>query len=411
MFDLDKWNEILQTITRNKTRSLLTAFGIFWGIFMLVLLLGGGQGARGLLMDNFEGFAQNTAVIAPMKTTMPFKGYGSGRTWSLDLDDIRHIKREVDGIDICTPLLGDWGIAKRGDRNCDIAMQGNTTDYDKVEKPDIAIGRGITKSDLRERRKVCVIGRRVREELFPGSENPLGHHIEINGVYYQVVGVNMTKSNIGAMGEPARKVCIPLTTFQQVYNKGREVEVICITAQPDVTTESLESQIRRVVYNNHFIAPDDESALQYISLEAIFRMVDNLFTGLNFLIWLVGIGTLVSGVIGVSNIMMVTVRERTVEIGIRRAIGARPASILGQIMTESIVITTMAGLSGICFAVLILSGLESLLATSDMKANFLIPFPTAAGAALALALLGALAGLAPSLRALTIRPIDAIRDE
>lgn len=411
MFDLDKWNEILQTITRNKTRSLLTAFGIFWGIFMLVLLLGGGKGVRGLITDNFSGFAQNTVVIGAAQTTKPFKGYGSGRTWTMELDDAKRLKSEVPGIDVCTPLLGAFGtIANYGKHSCTVNVQGAETEYSRISTPEITIGRNLSPNDMRERRKVCVIGSRVREELFPG-QNPIGCHIEVDGVYYQVVGVNTAKGNINIMGPADKMVSIPLNTFRQVYNRGNAVDMLCLTGLPEVATERLEGEVRRVLCETHFIAPDDEAAILFISLEAMFRMVDSLFTGLNLLIWLIGIGTLLSGIIGVSNIMMVTVRERTVEIGIRRAIGARPAGILGQILTESVVITIMAGLSGISLAILVLAGVESAMKAADMAADCMISFSMALGSAFALALLGLLAGLAPGLRALSIRPIDAIRDE
>ena len=256
-----------------------------------------------------------------------------------------------------------------------------------------------------------MLGKRVCEELFPDTENPCGRFVSLDGVYYQVVGVSKMSSNIGVMGSAETAVLVPFATMQRLYNRGTEVMAIGYTARRGQTVTALQPQVEHIIKRAHRIAPTDTQALFSFNMEAMFRMVDNLFRGIEILVWLIGVGTLLSGAVGVSNIMMVTVKERTSEIGIRRAIGARPSAILRQIMAESVVLTIIAGLAGIAFAVALLQGLETVTAASGHATSFQISFGTAVGAAAALTVLGGLAGLAPSFRALAIKPIDAIRDE
>lgn len=412
LFDLDQWNEILQTVTRNKSRSVLTAFGVFWGIFMLVFLMGGGEGLKHFMAHNFAGLAQNSCFLMSGNTSKAYKGFQSGRQWSLENDDVNRIRRAVPQIETVTPLAGRWGqTLAYGDRQTTGTIKGVRADYADIENPHLTYGRFITATDDRDSRKVCVIGKRVCEELFPDVDNPCGRYIKADGVYYQVIGVSKMASNIGVMGSAEQSVIIPFRTMQRLYQMGNDVQAIGFTVQRGTTVSAVQADVERVVRQAHFLAPDDGQALFVFNLEMLFRMVDNLFRGIEALVWLIGVGTLLSGAIGVSNIMMVTVRERTAEIGIRRAIGARPADILWQIMAESIVLTVIAGLAGITFAVLMLSGLETIVEASGETMSFQVSFGLALGAAATLALMGGLAGLTPSMRALSIRPIDAIRDE
>ena len=412
LFDLDKWEEILQTITRNKSRSLLTAFGVFWGVFMLVFLMGGGEGLKRLMARNFEGFAQNSCFVMAGTTTKAYKGFQSGRSWALELDDVERIRRGVPGVETVTPMAARWGInVWRDEAKGNGTMKGIRADYARIEDPHLTYGRFITEADEREYRKVCVLGKRIYEELFPGVDNPCGQYVCVDSIYYQVVGVSKMTSNVGVMGSAERSVMVPLSTMQRIYHYGDQVQTLGFTARRGVTVTEIQDRVESVIKRAHFIAPDDGQAVFMFNMEALFRMVDNLFEGIEILVWLIGVGTLLSGAIGVSNIMMVTVRERTSEIGIRRAIGARPGSILRQVMAESIVLTVLAGLAGITFAVLMLQGLETIVASTGADVSFQISFRMAVGAAAVLAVLGGLAGLAPSFRALAIKPIDAIRDE
>lgn len=280
-----------------------------------------------------------------------------------------------------------------------------------MEEPKLYYGRYLNEMDMQQRRKVCVLGKKVYKTLFPGGGDPCGQLVRIDSIYYSVVGVDYNTGNMSINGRAEESVTIPLTLMQQAYNYGNRVHLICVTAKPGVTMSSITQRMRDVIARSHHIDPTDEKAVTVFNTEVMFGMVDSLFSGVNFLIWLVGIGTLLAGAIGVSNIMMVTVRERTTEIGIRRAIGATPRNILGQIVSESIILTAVAGMSGILFAVIILQLAEMANTTDGIVAShFQIGFWTLSRGG-PLERLGVLAGLAPAARAMSIKPVDAMRDE
>ncbi|SEA38727.1 putative ABC transport system permease protein [Prevotella sp. tc2-28] len=415
--DLDTYREILDTLTRNKSRSLLTGFGVFWGVFMLVALMGGGQGLKEMLERNFEGFAQNTAMIWAQQTTKPYKGFRKGRWWEMDYKDIERLRQRVPELDEIAPVLfGGWGrshTAYYGDLSSQPRIQGVTPDYANIVSPKMYYGRYINDMDLSERRKVCVLGKKIYKDLFKDGGDPCGKRIRIDSTYYEVVGVDYNASGgMNFNGRAEEKVTLPLTLVQQTLNRGNQVDLIAVTGRPGVVMSKIAPRIRETIARAHYLDPTDEQGAMVFNTEVLFQMLDNLFKGVNFLIWLVGLGTLLAGAIGVSNIMMVTVRERTTEIGIRRAIGATPKMILSQIISESIVLTLVAGMSGILFGVLILQMLE-LANTEDgiLTAHFQVGFWTALFAALMVSAMGVLAGLAPAARAMSIKPVDAMRDE
>ena len=422
--DIDSYREILDTLTRNKSRSFLTGFGVFWGVFMLVALIGGGQGLKEMLEKNFEGFAQNTVIVWSQQTSKAYKGFRKaykgfrkGRWWSMDYKDITRLKQRVPELDIVAPsLFAPWGktnTAYYKDQKTTPRIQGCTPEYAKVIEPKLYYGRYINEMDMKEHRKVCVIGKRIYKELFKEGGDPCGKSIRIDSTYYEVIGVDYASSGgMNINGRAEQKVTLPLTLMQKIYNRGKEVDMIVATGRQGVVMSKLTDRIRESVTMGHFVDPTDEQAAMVFNTEVLFQMLDNLFKGVNFLIWLVGLGTLLAGAIGVSNIMMVTVRERTTEIGIRRAIGATPKMILSQIISESIVLTLVAGMSGILFGVMILQMLE-MGNTEDgiVTAHFQVGFWTAIFAALVVSAMGVLAGLAPAARAMTIKPVDAMRDE
>ena len=377
--DIDAYREVLDTLTRNKSRSFLTGFGVFWGVFMLVALMGGGQGLKELLQQNFAGFATNSALVWAQPTSKAYKGFRKGRMWTMDYKDIDRIRRSVPELDVVTPLLfSNGGTAYYGDRKSTVGVSGAMPDYQRVNEPKLFYGRYIDEADIRDHRKVCVIQKKTYKELFPGGGDPCGKRIRM----------------------------------QQAYNRGNAVDLIAVTGKKGVVMSKVTDRIRETVARAHTVDPTDEQGAMVFNTEVLFQMLDNLFKGVNFLVWLVGLGTLLAGSIGVSNIMMVTVRERTTEIGIRRAIGATPRMILSQIISESIVLTLVAGMSGILFGVLILHMLE-MGNTEDgiLAAHFQIGFWTAIFAAVMVSAMGVLAGLAPAARAMSIKPVDAMRDE
>lgn len=411
--DIDTYKEIFTTLSRNKSRSFLTGFGVFWGVFMLLGLIGGGSGLQQLLSRNFEGFATNSVIIFAQKTTKPYAGFRKGRSWTMNYDDIERLKAQVNGLDIVAPVLARWGPnATYGDKKYSCNVKGVLPEYQGVEMPKLKYGRYINAMDMQQKRKVCVIGKRVYKTLFPNGDNPLGKLIRVDSIYYRVVGVDYASGNISIDGSSEEAIVLPITLMREAYNYGDEVPLICGTAKPGVHVSDIMPKIRRVIAQNHQLDPTDEKGISIFNTEVMFGMVDNLFRGVNFLILLVGIGTILAGAIGVSNIMMVTVKERTNEIGIRRAIGATPRIILGQIITESIVLTISAGMGGLLFAVGILQ-LAELASTTDgiVTTHYQIGFWMALGAVALLSTLGVLAGLAPALRAMAIKPVDAMREE
>ena len=412
--DIDSYREILDTLTRNKSRSFLTGFGVFWGVFMLVALIGGGQGLKEKLNQNFSGFATNAAMVWAQPTTKAYKGFRKGRIWQMDYKDVERLRQKVPELEVVSPVLfSNGGYAYFGDRKTQIGVNGTAPEYQHINSPQMYYGRYLNDMDLQHRRKVCVIGKKTYKDLFPGGGDPCGRRIRIDSVYYQIVGVDYNMSGGMSFGnEAGTTVILPITLMQQTYNRGNQVDMIAITGRPGVVMSSLSQRVRETVARAHTVDPTDEQGVMMFNTEVLFQVLDNLFRGVNFLIWLVGLGTLLAGAIGVSNIMMVTVRERTTEIGIRRAIGATPRMILSQIISESLVLTLVAGMSGILFGVMILQMLE-MGNTEDgiVTAHFQVDFWTAIFAALIIAAMGILAGLAPAARAMSIKPVDAMRDE
>jgi putative ABC transport system permease protein len=304
-------------------------------------------------------------------------------------------------------MISAWsGSVAYESRTSTAGVKGITADYDKVETSKMKYGRYINEMDVEQERKVCVIGKDIYNELFPDGGDPCGSYVEVGSVHLQIIGVDFNSGNMSINQRASRSVCMPISVASKLYHRGTTVDILCLTGKSGVKMTTLEDRMRQVMARQHNFDPKDDQAMLILNTQQIFSIVDNLFRGLNFLIWLVGLGTLLAGAIGVSNIMMVTVKERTVEIGIRRAIGALPQEILMQIILESVSLTLIAGSFGIVFSTLMLRGLEMI-----AKSTFQIGFWTAIIAMLLLVVLGVIAGLAPALRAMHIKPVDAMRDE
>ena len=413
-FDVDSFREIADSLVRNKSRSLLTGFGVFWGVFMLLFMLGGGDGLKQLVEAEFEGFATNTGIMVSSQTSEPYKGYKEGRYWQLNYTDVERLKMMIPELETVTPSVSSWGSTiVRGSNTSSGSFKGVYADFTKIEEPRMKYGRPLNEADILQERKVCMIGKRIYQDLFPEGGDPCGEYIQVGSVYYQIVGVDFSSGNVSLNGRASQSVSVPLPVAQKILNRGKNVDMVCVTARSGVRMSDLEPRIRQIMARQHQYDPKDKQALVFINTEQMFALVDNLFTGVNFLILLVGLGTILAGVIGVSNIMMVTVKERTTEIGIRRAIGATPRDILSQIIMESITLTLVAGSFGIVFAVQLLRLLQMIVRSSgeNPDVTFQIGFWLAIVAALLLTVLGVVTGLAPASRAMAIKPVDARRDE
>ncbi|MBD5251380.1 MAG: ABC transporter permease [Barnesiella sp.] len=407
VFDIDNWREIGATLAQNKTRTLMTAFGIFWGTAILAILIGGADGFRNFMGMKFQGFATNMGLLWPNRTTKPYAGFNKGRTFNFSVKDAEQIRNSVDGIDAFSVANNFGATAMYGTRSSSVTFTGVQSDYSHIIIPVIYEGRFLNASDDAMGRKVCVIGKRVAGDLF-GVGSAVGKEISVNGIYYKVVGVaGQSSSDVSIMGTIDDSVIISNDNLRRSYNMGDNVGFIMFTAKPGFTPSQLKDDMMRIVSRNHLIAPDDTGAVYMFDVSEQFAMLDNLMLGINLLALFVGLGTLLSGVVGVGNIMWIIVRERTQEIGIRRAIGAKPRDIVMQILSEGIVLTLVAGLAGITFAAIVLGVVQMVLA----PVHFQMSFATAITILAAFIVLGTLAGLVPSLKAMRIKPIEALNSK
>ena len=421
MFDIDNINEIWQTIARNKTRSLLTAFGVFWGIFILVILLACGNGFDNGLRSNIEGFSTNSAFLIPSNTTEAYKGYQKDRSWQPDMADIEAIKKKIHGVDIVSPISSQWTYNGEnnvfyGTKGGNFSMKGVLPNYNDVDRCKVLYGRFINETDISEARKVCVIGKKVYEDIIGADKNPLGLMIKANGIYYQVVGVVQSYNDkVNINGQTNETVILPLTTMQVAYHTGDKFEFMMFTTAKGYKSKEVQEEVKTLLRERHDIAPTDDGAFMCFDFEEMFNMFEYLFLGIKILIWIVGIGTLLSGVVGVSNIMLVTIKERTREIGVRRALGAKPAIIIRQVMAESLLLTILAGIVGLVIGVAIMAVVAGFVGNTPsedvMFLNPQIGFGAAIAATIIIVLSGLLSGVLPAMRAIQIKAIDAIREE
>lgn len=411
LFDIENWREIGATLSRNKTRTFLTAFGIFWGTAMLAMLWGGAGGLEGLLRRNFNGFATNMGACFPQRTTMSYKGYNKGMTWQLNDADISIIRRISPYIDLSSTMGFDGATIKYGTKSNAGRITGVEGDYFKMQIPVLYDGRLINSSDVSQSRKVVVLGKDVADELF-ANESPIGKYVSVNNLYFLVIGVAGQKSEASIGGRIDQSAIIPATTMRNAFNKGDKVDFFVYTARPGYTPKDIEPAVRRAVIANHPLNPADKEAMWFMDISEEFKKVDYLFLGINILALFVGVGTLLAGIIGIGNIMWIIVKERTQEIGIRRAIGAKPSDIITQILSESMVLTTIAGIAGICFATLVLSVADHI--TYDPRlgsAHFQLPFLHALAILITFLILGTAAGIIPAIKAMRIKPIEAMNDK
>ena len=417
MFDLDRFEEIWVTITRNKVRSFLTGFGVFWGIFMLIIMMGAGTGLSKGMLQNIEGFATNSCFMGTSQTGEAYKGFKKGRNWDMHNSDLDILQHSIPELDALSPIL--WGASSTnnvaiGENSGTYSVRGLHSNYQFVENQFMKQGRFLNNIDIAQRRKVCVIGTKVYEELFPTKANPLGKYIRVNGIYYQIIGVALGVQDMSLGGRTSESIAIPFTTMQQINNQGDVIHMLAATAKPNKSVKDMEEKMKEILKSHNNISPTDNQAIWGFNFEEQFNMFNYLFVGIAILIWIVGSGTLIAGIVGVSNIMLVTVKERTKEIGVRRALGAKPTTIIGQIMAESLVLTAIAGLLGLSFGVLCLH-LADVYWLQNAEDVFLsdpmVSLGTAIVSTVTLLICGLFAGLLPATRALQIKAIDAIREE
>lgn len=410
IFDIENWREIGTTLAQNKTRTFMTAFGIFWGTAILAMLIGGSKGLKSFMGRNFEGFATNVAIVFPGRTTKPYAGFNKGMVTELNLQDVINIRRAIPEIESSSSVNNLWAKALYGQKSSNVMLTGVESDYDKIFVPKIYEGRFINEADNTRSRKVCVVGKKAADELFAG-ESGIGKEISLNGIYYKVVGIAGQTSEIRMGAELDESVIIPYNSMRANYNLGKKVGMFMMTMKSGYAPGDYEKTVRRLISRNHPVAPDDEGVIHYFDVSEKFKMLDNVFLGITLLALIVGAGTLLSGIIGVGNIMWIIVRERTHEIGIRRAIGAKPRDIIIQILSESMVLTTIAGIAGISFAIIVLAGAEHIFADERGVVAFQLTFMQAIYILSTFLILGTAAGLIPAIKAMKIKPIEALNDK
>lgn len=407
--------EIWTTIRQNRSRSLMTGFGVFWGMMMLLVLVGIGQGFTGGIRDAVGSMPANAVMMGTSRTSKPYKGFPQGRNWNIQLSDLDVVRDEAKTINKMSPMV--WGDnSDKNVRHDDIeesfSIQGVLPTYSQLFSLPMQYGRFINDMDISGYRKVCYIGHTVYEKMFPEGGNVVGEILFLSNIPYRIIGVGQKQKQ--GFGNSDDVVLLPITTLQRAYNRGQEIHQLVVSARPGVKAADAEQEVKTILRRIHNIAPNDEKALWAWNIEEMFTGISYTILGLTILLWLIGLGTLISGAVGVMNIMLVTIRERTREIGIRRALGASPWVIVRQILAESLLLTTLSGLMGIMAGIGILNILGPIMANADSELPLNAPevsFGLAMGALLIIVVIGLLAGLMPALRALKIKPIEALSEE
>lgn len=408
VFDLDNWREIGATLSRNKTRTFLTAFGIFWGTAILAMLWGGSTGLEGMLRRNFSGFATNMAFMTNRRTTMSYRGFNKGYAWKLNDADISAMRRLLPWMDASSAVTGSMVTASYGSKSTSTYASGVEGGYSAIQQPVVYEGRFINDSDVSSTAKVAVLGRNVSNEIF-GNASPLGKYISLSGIFYQVVGVAGQTSEAMIMNRIDDSVIVPFTALRKATNRGTDVDFFVFTAKQGHTPTEMRPMIERILRSNHPIHPDDHNAMMFHDISEDFKMVDNLFIGISFIALFIGIGTLLAGIIGVGNIMWIIVKERTQEFGVRRAIGAKPRDVIVQVLSEGVVLTVIAGVAGLCFATIVLGLADHFTADPVLgHAGFEVTFGDALAIMVVFTVLGTAAGLIPAIKAMKIKPIEAL---
>lgn len=419
MFNRNRWNEILEVLTSNLFRTSLTAFGVFWGIFILILLLAAGKGLENGIKQDFGDIATNTMFMWTRTVTKSYEGMSKGRRFNYRLSDVEDIRENIPELRFISPrnqLNGFNGSNNvvRGLNTGAFDVYGDYPEFIQQEPMEITSGRFINYGDINEKRKVAIIGEGVSSSLYDKNEEIIGSYIKIQGVNFMVIGTYKKKNNDGDGEEAQKQIFVPFTSFSQAFNMGDRVGWMAITANDGTPITAIKNNIFDIVKKNHKIHPEDERAVGHFDLYEQYNRVESLFMALRVIAYFVGILVLLSGVIGVSNIMLIVVKERTKEIGIRRALGASPGNIRGQILTESIFLTIISGMAGIALGALFIYVINSILEMNGPVDMFTNPSVNLGVVTIALTILvvsGLLAGLIPAQNAIRVKPVDALRTE
>ena len=421
MIDIEKWGEIFGTLRRHKLRTALTAFGVFWGIFMLTVLLGAGKGLENGVNEGFPRVTNTVYIWQQGATQIPYEGMPIGRQIQLKPEDVDAIAKNVSSVGFVTGQnsVGIWGggnapYVVRKSRNGGFSIQGAFAGIEDFNSLRIIQGRSINGLDEPQRRKVAVIGQRVRDQLFTQDENPLGEDLTINGITFQVVGVFKSLQN-GNEQQEEERIYVPNSTLRYSFNQTGRVGSFVVVPKPGVDASVAESEVKAYLAKINKVSPDDHGVLGSFNLQQEHDKVQGLFTGINVFSWMVAIGTIFAGAVGVGNIMLIVVKERTREIGLRKALGATPASIVIMIMQESVFITAVAGYSGLVLGTLLIESIAKMMAAGGGRAGFFgapeVDFRTAITAMVVLITCGVLASLMPAAKAAAVNPIVALQDE
>ncbi len=407
IIDRDIWREVFNTLTKNLLRTFLTTLGVLFAVMILILLLGASNGMQNGFNKLFKGTSTNSLFMWASKTGKPYKGFKRGRSFNFVIDDVRLIKDEIKEIQYVVPRISKYPKINYKGQTTDARVYGDFPELDKVFKKNIKKGRFINQNDIDIARKVCVIDDKTQEQLFKKNEDPIGKFININSVYFKVIGVGKPKKGMGV----SRGVNIPFTAFQKVFNTGEKVDYMAISIKPNYKVASVLKVIEKNLKKKYKIAPDDERAIGSFDLSEMFNSINGFTLVLKGFSFFIGIFTLLAGVIAISNIMLITVKERTKEIGIRRALGATPKVIKRQILLESIVLTTISALIGFAISVGILYIVDVLLKDGDVPfTNPTVSFTQLISSFLLMMILSLAIGMIPARRAIKIKPIEALRE-
>jgi putative ABC transport system permease protein len=419
VFDLDKWEEIWITLMKHRLRTVLTCFGVFWGIFMLVILMGAGKGLENGALQGFN-VVKNAVLVWTRQTSVAYGGLEAGRPILLTGGDLEALRR-LDKIRHVAPRLrvnnqqDNTGLTiERGEHVVSYFVTGDSMELMHIIHYDITSGRFVNALDVEQRRKVAVIGQRVRDELFDEGEQVIGEYVRIGGVPFQVVGVFGTRATGEQAIQQLQTIHIPFTTAQQTFNFPNQIHYFGVVPEDGISGLEAEEVVKAVLRSRHRISPEDKQALGSFNVERQYLEMKGVFNGIATFSWFVALGTITAGMVGVANIMMIIVRERTREIGIRKSIGATPASIVGMIVLEAAVIAGIAGYVGLLAGVLLIEGIAGIMAHFQIQNEFFanpeVDFSVVLAAMAVLLISGVLAGLVPGLRATAVDPVVALRD-